>query len=164
MGMVPHIAWKMTPAHSSIFGWVEHCKTETASRKNGVGLGCIWLEAAEKSSRVQCSTRRLVTIDFHMNHNYSINDESYRWYRLWVKNFTSQIILFQNRCFGYFTEILIKQSLEIWIHSHMASLSLVVWLWLEMVKSNHEIIYIRQGTPVLMEGRGLPADVDCLSG
>ena len=27
-----------------------------------------------------------------------------------------------------------------------------------------EIIHIRQGTPVPIEGRGLPADVDCLSG
>ena len=50
MGMVPHIAWKMTPAHSFIFGWVEHRETETASRKNDVGLGCIWLEAAEKEA------------------------------------------------------------------------------------------------------------------
>ena len=61
--------------------------------------------------------------------------------------------------------ILIKLNLEIWVHSHMASLPSFEWLWLEMMKGNLSMIksYISD-SPVPIEGRGLPADVDCLSG
>ena len=48
------------------------------------------------------------------------------------------------------TDILIKQSLQIWVYSHMASLPSVVWLWLEMVKGNHSMIksYISDRVPL----------------
>ena len=48
------------------------------------------------------------------------------------------------------TDILIKQSLEIWVHSHMAPLPSVVRLWLEMVKGNHSMIksYISDRVPL----------------
>ena len=48
------------------------------------------------------------------------------------------------------TDINSNQSLEIWVHSHMASLPSVVWLWLEMVNGNHNMIklYISGRVPL----------------
>ena len=41
---------------------------------------------------------------------------------------------------NYRTKTDINTNLEIWVHSHMASLPSVVQLWLEMVKGNHNMI------------------------
>ena len=65
-------------------------------------------------------------------------------------------------------KILIKQSLQIWVQSYgFTSFSSTALARDGEGQSQYDkIIHITQGTPVPIEGRGLPADVhvDCLSG